>query len=429
MNRCIKNTLILDAGSAWHQKKVTIFLENDKIVDIQPAKSSESVQLSDDFVYSTAQNNEAPFTILDGENTYLSLGWIDLGTHTGEPGYEDRDTLEDTAKSAKAGGFTGVALMPNTNPTTSTKADVTYILTTTAGLDVDFYPIATLSKKAEGTFFTEIYELNRAGAVAFSDGKNPVQNGGFLLRALQYVKAFDGIVLNTPHDDTLIGGRGQMHEGYHSTLTGMRAAPALAEELMVQRDLYLNEYADSRLHLHTISCARSVELIRAAKAKKQAVSCSVAIANLVFEDSKLADFDTNFKVTPHLRESEDIAALKAGLKDGTIDIICSNHTPQEDDAKKVEFQYAHEGMLALEATFAAANTFTDLTPIELVEKLAVNPRKLLKLPPQKIAVGERVKLTLFDTTTEWIFRESDNQSKSNNSPWIGMKLRGKVRRF
>ncbi len=416
MHLYIKNITVLDKQSSWNKQKVNIYIENGKIAAIQ---SSDKLAFSGDFRMENA-------TIITAENAFIAIGFIDIGTHTGEPGYEDRDTLESTAKSAAAGGFTGLALMPNTQPATAKKADILYILNTTKNWGVHFYPIAAVSENCAGKMFTEMYELQKAGAVAFSDGKNPIQNGGLLLRALQYVKPFEGVVLNTPHDDALIGGRGQMHEGYQSTLAGMRGAPSLAEELMVQRDLYLNEYADSRLHLHTISCEKSVDLIRDAKQKGQKVTASVAIANLVFDDAFLADFDTNFKVTPHLREKKDIAALQKGLKDGTIDIICSNHTPQEEDAKRVEFQFAKFGMLALEACFAAANTFAELSPEELVEKLAVNPRKLLNLKQEKIEVGEDANFTLFDTTSVWRFEAENNHSKSSNCPWIGMELRGQI---
>ncbi len=416
MHLYIKNVKVLDKQSSWNGQTVNIHIENGKIAAIQ---SSENAAFSDDFLIKKPK-------VIEAENAFISIGFIDIGTHTGEPGYEDRDTLATTAKSAAAGGFTGVALMPNTEPVTAKKADIAYILNTTKNWGVQFYPIAAVSEKCEGKMFTEMYELQKAGAVAFSDGKNPIQNGGLLLRALQYVKPFAGVVLNTPHDDALIGGRGLMHEGYQSTLAGMRGAPSLAEELMVQRDLYLNEYADSRLHLHAISCAKSVDLVREAKQKGQKVTASVAIANLVFDDMNLADFDTNFKVTPHLREKSDIDALKKGLKDGTIDIICSNHTPQEEDAKRVEFQFAKFGMLALEACFAAANTFTVLSPEELVEKLAINPRKLLNLAQEKIEIGENANFTLFDTTTVWLFETENNHSKSSNCPWIGMEFKGKI---
>ncbi len=418
MKYYIKNITVIDPQSQWNGKTVHIAIENSKIMHI---KSSDSATLSGDFGI-----KEHEFEIIEGENKFISIGWLDIGTHSGDPGYEERDTLLTTAASAAAGGFTDIALMPNNNPTTATKASINYILNTTKGLNVHFHPIAAVSENCVGKLFTEIYDLREAGAVAFSDGKNSIQNTGLMLRALQYVKPFDGVVLNAPHDDSLIGGRGQMHEGYQSTLAGMRGAPSLTEELMVQRDLYLNEYAESRLHLHTISCAKSVQLVREAKAKGQQVTASVAIANLVFDDSRLSDFDTNFKVSPHLREAIDIQALKEGLQDDTIDIICSNHTPQEEDEKRTEFQYAKFGMLGLEATFAAANTFAQLSVEKLIEKLAINPRKLLHLPICTVEEGQSVKLTIFDTTTVWTFSKTDNHSKSSNCPWIGMELKGKV---
>ena len=405
----LQKITVLNVASAWHTQTVDILIENGSITAIAP---------------NIAAPSEA--AIFDGTGKYVSGGWLDLGAHTGDPGFEARDTLHSVAAAAAAGGFTAVACMPNTLPTTDTKADVSYILNKTRQSAVTFLPIGAVTQQCAGKLLTEIYDLQHAGAVGFSDGKNPIQDGGLMLRALQYVKPFGGIIFNQPHDDSLVGGRGQMHEGLQSTLLGMKGAPAIAEELMLQRDLYLADYTDSRLHTHCISTAQSVALVRAAKQRGLRVTASVAVANLALTDAALHEFEAQYKVFPHLRESADQAALCAGLLDGTIDVICSNHSPYEEDDKKLEFQYAKYGMIGLETAFAVANTFTTLSAAQLVEKLSDNPRHILGLPPIHIAVGEAANLTIFDTETTWTFAPQHIRSLSQNTPFLGSTLRGRV---
>ena len=405
----LQKITVVATASAWHLQTVDIQIENGKITAIAPHLPVPPQA-----------------TCFDGAGKYVSGGWLDLGTHSGDPGYEARDTLHTIAAAAAAGGFTAVACMPNTLPTTTTKADIGYILRQTQHTAVTFLPIGAVTQDCAGKLLTEMYDLQNAGAVAFSDGKNPLQNAGVMLRALQYVKPFGGIVLNQPHDDSLVGGRGQMHEGLQSTLLGMKGAPAIAEELMLQRDIYLAEYTDSRLHAHCLSAAGSVALVRAAKQRGVRITASVAVANLALDDAALLDFETQYKVFPHLRQSEDRAALCEGLLDGTIDTVCSNHSPYEEDDKKLEFQYAKYGIIALETAFAIANTFTTLSAVQLAEKFGDNPRHLLNLPRLLIAVGETANLTIFDTDTTWVFTPQHIRSLSQNTPFLGSTLRGRV---
>jgi dihydroorotase len=273
----------------------------------------------------------------------------------------------------------------------------------------------------------ELFDMHAAGAIAFSDGKRSVQDAGLLLRAMQYAQAFNGLIINVPHHKTIAAG-GQMHEGVMSTSLGLKGLPAMAEELMVQRDLSLLEYSGGRLHIHLVSTARSVSMIRAAKQAGQAVTCSVAVANLCFSDEKLSTFDSNWKISPPLRSDSDAAALLEGLEDGTIDFICSNHTPWHEEAKNLEFTYADFGMTGLETSFALCRTFLDkkLNINQLVEKMSLAPRKILGLPIPPIAVGARAELTVFDPEKEWVLEEKNVRSKSRNTPFIGQTMRGKV---
>ncbi len=375
---------------------------------------------------------ESGAEVWDFANACVSPGWFDVGVHTGDPGYEHREDLHTAAQAAAAGGFTGVASFPNTHPAVHAKAEILYIRNKTAAAPVSFYPIGAISQDAAGKDLAELYDMHAAGAVAFSDGRKPVQDAGLLLRALQYAKAFNGLIINQPHHNTIAAG-GQMHEGLISTSLGMRGIPALAEEIMLQRDLSLLEYAGSRLLAHLVSTRKSVELLRRAKAAGLDVKASVALVSLCFTDEKLGGeghpaFDSNWKLLPPLRSADDAAALLEGLADGTIDFICTNHTPWDEEAKNLEFPYAEFGMIGLQTAFALYRTFLDkhLTVSDFVEKFAVAPRRALGLPVPEIREGARAELTVFSPDGEFVFSENDIRSRSKNTPFIGQQLRGQV---
>jgi dihydroorotase len=365
--------------------------------------------------------------IWESPNLCVSPGWLDVGVYAADPGYEHREELRTAAEAAAAGGFTAMACFPNTDPALHTKSEILYVKNKAAELPVHCYPIGAISQGCEGKDLAELFDMHAAGAVAFSDGKRSVQDAGLLLRALQYAKAFNGLVINVPHHKTIAAG-GQMHEGLMSTSLGLKGLPVLAETLMVQRDLSLLEYAEGRLHIHLISTAKSVELIRTAKKAGLPVTCSVAVVNLCFTDEKLADFDSNWKIVPPLRSHKDTAALLEGLADGTIDFICTNHTPWHEEAKNLEFPYADFGMIGLETAFSLSQTFLakHLSLQDWVEKISLAPRRVLGLPIPKIAEGERAELTVFDPELEWVLGEKDIRSKSKNTPFVGQTFTGKV---
>jgi dihydroorotase len=366
-------------------------------------------------------------TIFEKEGTCVSVGWLDVGVHTCDPGFEHREDLASTARAAMAGGFTAVAPFPNTEPTIQTKSEILYIKNKTQSYLVDFHPIGALSEGCKGKDIAEMVDMHEAGAIAFSDGKKSVQDAGLILRGMQYVKIFDGLVFNTPNDKS-IAPHGQMHEGVTSTSLGLPAIPTMAEELMLQRDIQLLEYANGRLHVHNISTARSVEFIKQAKKQGLNITASVAAINLCFEDKILRGFDSNFKVMPPLREKSDIEALVKGLKEGTIDFIDSNHTPIDTEGKNLEFPYAAFGAIGLETAYAMTNThlYKKLNTNQLVEYFALNPRRVMSVKVPDIAVGQVANLTLFNPQTEWTFTEKDIYSKSKNTPLVGHILRGRV---
>ena len=370
---------------------------------------------------------DAKTRVFDVPNAHVSIGWFDVGALTGDPGLEHRETLETVSQAAMSGGYTTLAPFPNTEPAVHSKSEILYIKNKTQSFLVDFKPIGALSVNTDGKDLAEMLDMRAAGAIAFSDGRRTIQDAGLMLRGLQYAKIFDGLVFNRPNDKS-ISPHGQMHEGVMSTSLGLPGIPSMAEEMMVQRDLHLVRYADSRLHFHNLSAARSVALVRQAKEQGLRVTASVAALNLCFSDDILRGFDTHFKVMPPLREAEDIAALIEGLKDGTIDFITSNHAPIDEEGKNLEFAYADFGAIGLETTFGLINKFlhNHFTINDLVRFLAENARQILGLPLPKIAEGELANLTIFDPSKEWIFTAKDIRSKSKNSPIIGDILRGSV---
>lgn len=409
MNFLIRKATVIDPSSPYHGKVVDLFIEGDKITSIGSHLKRNADQL------------------IEVDGAHVSPAWVDIGVQVCDPGYEHREDLHSVSLAAAAGGFTTIAAQPNTSPAVDGKTEVSYLKQYSKGKLVDILPIGAVTTKCQGKDITEMIDMHHAGAVAFSDGNLAIADNGMTLRALEYVKAFDGIIINQPLDRTL-AFEGQMHEGVVSTSLGMKGIPNLAEDLMVQRDIYLAQYADSRLHLANLSSQFAVELVRQAKAKGLKVTSSVAALNLAYDDRALVEFDSNFKVLPPLRSSEDIEALKQGLKDGTIDLIGSNHVPLEEEAKKLEFPYADFGAIGLETTYALINTHLEgvLSQTELVEKLAINPRRIFNLEEVIVREGAKANLSIFNPQESWTVQAKDIFSKSRNCPLFGQTLKGKV---
>lgn len=408
-----------------------LIIRQAKIIDQQSAFNNKTcdVLVSDGVIQKIADKiSEKSENEIDGKNCMLAPGFFDLHVNFCEPGFEYKEDLESGCKAAMAGGFTGVLQMPSTNPVTQNRSGIELIRNKTKNSLVDVQVAGALSVDLGGKDMTEMFDMHQSGAICFTDDKKSVQDAGLMVRAMLYVKNFGGLIMSFPNDKSL-SAKGQMNEGAVSTQLGLKGMPALAEELMIARDLMLCEYAESKIHFSTISAKGSVELIRAAKAKGLKVTCDVAAHHLLLNDSNLEDFDTRFKIKPPLRTDDDIEALKKGLKDGTIDAICSDHNPEDIENKQKEFDHAAFGAEGLETAFAAACTAVKdtLTIEQLVQKFSAGPRKITGLHSIKIAEGENANITLFNPSEEWNVSLGDIHSKSKNNPFIGRKLTGKIK--
>lgn len=404
----IKSVKVAFPGHPFHNKEADVLVEKGKIARIAARIETEADQI----------------TIFDASGQFLAPGFFDLNANFGEPGFETKEDMVTGCAAASAGGFTGVAIHPNTQPAIHSRAEVALIVNRAKGLAVDVHPVGAISQRRAGEELAELYDMKLAGAIAFGDGNKPVQQAGLMSRALLYSKGFHGLVFSYA-EDTSMARKAKMNEGITSTYLGMSGNPNLAEELMVARDLALAEYNNAPIHFTTISTAQSVELIRRAKTNGIQVTCDVAAHHLILTDDLIAGFDSNYKVSPPLRTQADIKALIKGLKDGTVDAIVSQHTPHEIEFKNVEYEIASDGMIGLQTVLPLVLK-AGLTPGQLVEKLAINPRKILGLPLPKLEEKADANFVLFDPKKKWVFNAESNRSKSANSPLFGNTLLGKA---
>lgn len=407
MNLLVKGILIVDPNSEFNNQICDVRVEKGKISAIENKMDPK--------------NGEEVF---EANGAILSPGFFDLNCAIGDPGLETKEDIKTGTATAMAGGFTGIAVLPNTKPVVQSKGEVAYILNKAKDNLVDVYPIGAISRDLEGKEITELFDMKNAGAVAFSDGSKAITDDGFLSRAMQYALGFNGLLMLYP-ENKAIAGKSQVNESANNVLLGMKGVPALAEEMQIARDIFLATYHNAPIHIINISTAGSVALIKKAKKDGVKISCDVAAHQLIFTEELLNDFDSNYKVKPPLRSKTDNKALIAGLKDGTIDAVCSQHRPHEIEFKDVEFEIAAYGIIALQ-TVLPLLLQAGLDPALIVEKLAINPRKLLNLPIPVIKLGEKANFTLYHPTQEWVYSSSNNFSKSNNSPLLGKALKGKV---
>ena len=366
----------------------------------------------------------------DCTDRLIAPGWMDIHVHFREPGYEHKETIETGARAAAAGGFTTVACMPNTDPPIHTRDVVEFILERAEPTPVDVHPIATVSKERAGSELAEMADLEEGGAVAFSDDGSPVQHAGLMRRALEYSSMLERPIINHMEELTL-NPHGHMHEGAVSSRLGVAGIPGLAEEVMIARDVEIAAFTGGHIHVAHISTRRAVELVREAKARGVNITAEVCTHHLALTDEAVeaSGFSTHTKMHPPLRSADDVAALKDGLRDGTIDALCTDHAPHASFEKEVEFAAAPFGILGLETAWGLIGRELIepgiLTVEEAVRKLTIAPRQILRLPMPMLDAGAPATLTIFDATTQWAFAEEHIQSKSENTPFVGDEMVGK----
>jgi dihydroorotase len=405
MDILLRQVHIVDPSSPFHQQQVDLLIQNGVITDIGHLTNKADKEINI-------------------KGLHLSPGWLDVFSHFCDPGLEFKETLETGAMAAAAGGFTDVMILPNTAPVLHNKSGIEYIVQKSKRLAVSVHPIAAITKNAEGRELAEMYDMHQSGAVAFSDGMNPVQSSGLLLKALQYVKAISKTIIQVP-DDRSISASGLMNEGIVSTQLGLPGQPSIAEELMIRRDIELVKYTGSKLHITGVSTAKAIDLIKEAKAEGVRVTCSVTPYHLCFSDEDLVHYDTNLKVSPPLRTKEDRDALKAAVIDGTVDCIASHHLPEDIDHKIVEFESARYGMTGLETSFAVVRTCIPQLSVErIVELFSTRARSIFDLPLLSIQKEQPASFSLFLPDKKWIVEGFHSRSK--NSAFIGRELTGKA---
>ena len=405
MRIIIREAKVIDSESSYHNKTVDIL-----IVDGNIKKIGASI------------SNSENATEIKLDNLHVSQGWFDSSVSLGEPGFEDRETIANGLNVAARSGFSAIALQPNSYPIIDNQSQINFVTTKANGFATQLFPIGALTKGSEGKDMTELFDMKNAGAVAFGDYNKSLDNANLLKIALQYVQDFDGLLLAFAEDYN-IKGNGVTNEGIVSTQLGLKGIPNLAEELHIARNLFLLEYTGGKLHIPTISTAKSVQLIKAAKAKGLKVTCSAAVHHLVLTDSKLGDFDTRYKVSPPLRTEPDRKALLAGILDNTIDMITSDHNPIDIEHKKMEFDLAKNGTIGLESAFGALLTVLSLE--KTIEKLT-SGKTTFGIEKQTITEGSKANISLFNPEGKSIFTKESILSKSKNSAFLGVEMKGKV---
>ena len=407
MNLFIKGITVIDPNSEFNQQVCDVHVVQGKIVAM-----AEKL------------NAETGVQMIEGKGAVISIGFFDLNCTIGDPGFETKEDIQSGTAAAKAGGFTGLAVLPTTKPIVQSKGEVAYLVNKAKNNLVDVYPIGAISNHLEGKELAEMYDMKTAGAIAFSDGNKAIADDGFMSRALQYGLGFGALLMVHPENKS-ITGKAQVNESQNNVLLGMKGAPALAEEMQISRDIFLATYHNAPIHISNISTAGAVALIKKAKKDGVKITCDVAAHQLVLTEELLNDFDSNYKVKPPLRSKADCKALIAGLKDGTIDAISSQHQPQEIEFKAVEFEIAAYGMIALQ-TVLPLLLEAGLSVELIAEKLAINPRKILNLAVPALKVGADANFVIYHPTQKWIYDATSNCSKSSNTPFLGKTLTGKV---
>ena len=407
MDALIKSAKIISPNSTFHLQTKDILISNGKIEKIE-------------------EIIKASCETIDIKGLYVSDGWLDLFSILREPGNEHKDTIKNLLLSAAKGGFTQVLGISGTTPPLDNKAQIQYSKINSAGNIVNLLPAGTITEGQKGEEITEMYDMHLSGAVAFSDGKKTLSNPELLKRALLYTKPFNGKII-TYCEDKLVADNGMISEGEVAASLGLKVRPSLAEEIAINRDLFIAEYTEASIHITGVSSKKSVDIIREAKSKGIQVTCDVNIANLFFTDESVRSFDSNFKLLPPLRNDQDREGLINGLKDGTIDAVTSGHTPQDIESKFCEFDNAEFGAVTLEATFKALYTVlkNEMSLEQIIDLISTSPLNILGIS-EKIEVGLPANLTFFLANEATEFKLSDLKGMAKNSPFIGTHLEGNV---
>ena len=404
MDLLIKNAFVVDPTSPFHNQKVDIKILKNIISEIN----------------TTIEDNQ--IENLNLNNLHISKGWMDSSVALGEPGFEERETISNGLEVAAKSGFTNMALQPNTNPVIDNQTIVSFVKSKAFGKATTLNPIGALTKQQEGKDIAEMFDMKNAGAIAFGDYKKSIDNANLLKIALQYSQDFDALLLAFCNDAN-IKGKGVVHEGITSTKLGLKGIPALAEEVVLARNLFLLEYTGGKMHVPTISTAKSVELIKEAKSKGLNVTCSVAIHNLVLTDEVLNEFDTRYKVNPPIRTEEHRQALINGVLDGTIDCITSDHHPLDIEHKKMEFDMAKDGTIGLESAFG---TLATILPVEVIVEKLNAAKTIFGIENTSIDINQPASLTLFTPEGKSVFNKDLILSKSQNSAFLKQEMKGEV---
>ena len=405
MKLIIRDAKIIDSKSPFNNKTVDILIVDGFIKKI-----------------GTSLSNSENIEEIKLDNLHVSQGWFDSSVSLGEPGFEDRETISNGLNVAAKSGFTAIALQPNSFPIIDNQSQVNFVKNKATGFATQLYPIGALTKESQGKDMAELYDMQKAGAIAFGDYNKSLSNANLLKIALQYVQDFDGLTIAFSQDEN-IKGNGVANEGVVSTSLGLKGIPNLAEELQIARNLFLLEYTGGKLHIPTVSTKKSVQLIKEAKANGLNVSCSVAVHHLVLNDEKLEGFDTRYKISPPLRTDIDRKALLKGIKDGTIDMITSDHNPIDIEHKKMEFDGAKSGTIGLESAFGALMT---VLPLEIIIEKLTAGKETFGIEIQTINEGSKANITLFNPEPKSVFTKSLILSKSKNSAFLGIEIQGKV---
>lgn len=409
MNILIREAKIISPGSTHHGKKMDVLIEGGMITQIK-----KNI------------NTRSNCKIIEEEGLCVSPGWVDLQAVSGDPGFEFKEDLDSLIACAAAGGFTTVCVHNYNHPALHSKSQIEYILNKTRHKVVEILPFGTITMNAEGKDLAEMFDMKQSGAVGFSDYKHPIKDAGTVLRALQYASNAGSFIITHCNEKSISGG-GQMNEGEMSTSLGLKGMPALAEEIMLERNISILEYAGGHMHIPTISTKGSVDLIKKAKSAGLNITCGVAVANLLFDDSVLKEFDTNYKLDPPLRTKKDVQALRNAIESGIIDVIVSDHQPQDVESKELEFDLADNGMIAIQTAFSAAlESFKDRNIDTMIAAMSSRPRQILGLAEVKVEEGMDANLTLFNVNTKAVWANRDNRSHSRNSPFLNQSLQGRV---